>query len=41
LRLSAGDHGIRLEKSGFKAGERTLTVTSGETRKVDATLDKE
>src|SRR6266550_4473559 len=29
LRLSAGDHKIKLEKSGFKSWEKTLTVTSG------------
>jgi len=41
LRLTAGDHKIKLEKSGFKAWERTLTVGTGATATVNATLDKE
>ena len=41
LKLSAGDHKIKLEKSGFKAWERTLTVGAGGTANVNATLDKE
>jgi len=40
LRLSAGDHKVRLEKSGFKPWEKTLTVTSGASATVDATLEK-
>jgi hypothetical protein len=40
LRLSAGDHKVKLEKSGFKPWEKTLTVTSGASATVDATLEK-
>ena len=41
LKLSAGDHKIRLEKSGFKIWERTLTVSAGASATVNPTLDKE
>jgi PEGA domain-containing protein len=41
LKLAAGDHKVKLEKSGFKTWERTLTVTAGTTATVNATLDKE
>ncbi len=41
LRLAAGDHKIRLEKSGFKTWERTLTVGAGATTTVDPTLEKQ
>jgi hypothetical protein len=41
LRVGAGDHKIRLEKSGFKSWERTMTVGAGATAKVDATLEKQ
>ena len=41
LRLAAGDHKIRLEKSGFKMWERTLTVGAGATATVDPTLEKQ
>jgi hypothetical protein len=41
LRLAAGDHRIKLEKSGFKAWERTLTVGIGATTTLDATLEKQ
>jgi hypothetical protein len=41
LKLPAGDHKIKLEKSGFKTWERTLTVGAGATATVNATLDKE
>jgi hypothetical protein len=40
LRLSAGDHKVKLEKSGFKPWEKTLTVTGGASATVDATLEK-
>lgn len=40
LRLAAGDHKMKLEKSGFKPWEKTLTVTSGASATVDATLEK-
>ncbi len=40
LRLAAGDHKIRLEKSGFKIWERTLTVGAGATATIDPTLEK-
>jgi hypothetical protein len=41
LKLSPGDHKIKLEKSGFKSWERTLTVGAGGTANINATLDKE
>jgi hypothetical protein len=41
LKLAAGDHKIKLEKSGFKIWERTLTVNAGASAMVNATLDKE
>jgi len=41
LKLSTGDHKIKLEKSGFKSWERTLTVGAGGTANINATLDKE
>lgn len=41
LRLTAGDHKIKLEKSGFKTWERTLTVSSGATATVDPMLEKQ
>jgi hypothetical protein len=40
LKLTPGDHKIKLEKSGFKAWERTLAVGTG-TVNINATLDKE
>jgi hypothetical protein len=41
LKLTAGDHKVKLEKSGLKTWNRTLTVMAGETATVNATLDKE
>src|SRR5713101_7597479 len=41
LRLAGGDHKISLTKSGFKAWERTMTVSAGATATVDATLEKQ
>jgi PEGA domain len=41
LRLAAGDHKIKLEKSGFKTWERTLTVGMGATTMLNATLEKQ
>jgi len=41
LRLTVGDHKIKLEKSGFKTWERTMTVSAGATATVNATLEKE
>jgi len=40
LKLSPGDHTIKIEKSGFKAWERTITVSSGSEVKVSATLEQ-
>jgi hypothetical protein len=40
LRLSAGEHKIKLEKAGFKIWERTMTVSAGATATVNATLEK-
>jgi hypothetical protein len=41
LKLSPGDHKIKLERSGFKPWERTLSVSAGGTANVNATMDKE
>jgi PEGA domain-containing protein len=41
LKLTAGDHKVKLEKPGFKAWERTLTVAAGVTAMLNPTLDKE
>lgn len=41
LKLTAGDHKVRLEKAGFKTWERTLTVSAGATATVNPTLEKE
>jgi hypothetical protein len=41
LKLAPGDHKIKLEKSGFKAWERTLAVSAGGNANVNATLEKE
>ena len=41
LKLAPGDHKIKLAKSGFKAWERTLAVSTGAMANVNATLDKE
>ena len=36
LKLGAGDHHVRLEKSGFKSWEKTLTLDAGENTKINA-----
>jgi len=41
LELASGDHKIKLEKSGFKSWERTLTVSAGGSATLDATLEKQ
>ena len=41
LKLTAGDHKIKLEKAGFKTWERTLTVGAGTTATINPTLIKE
>jgi hypothetical protein len=38
LRLSVGDHKIKLEKTGFKSWEKTLTVSSGGKIQISADL---
>jgi hypothetical protein len=38
LRLAPGDHKVKLEKSGFSPWEKTLTVSSGESATVNASL---
>jgi len=38
LRLSVGDHKIKLEKSGFKSWKKTLTVSSGGKIQISADL---
>lgn len=39
LKLPGGDHKIKVEKSGFKPWERTLTVSSGGTTSISALLE--
>jgi PEGA domain len=41
LKLTVGDHKIKLEKAAFKTWERTLTVSAGTTATVNPTLEKE
>src|SRR5271170_3674053 len=41
LKLPPGDHKIKVEKSGFKPWEKTLTVSEGATVTLNPTLDKE
>ena len=41
LKLTPGEHKVKLEKSGFKTWEKTLTVGAGTTTTVNPTLDKE
>lgn len=40
LQLAAGEHTIVIEKSGFKAWQRTMTVTAGGSANLEVTLDK-
>lgn len=41
LHLAAGDHTIRLEKQGFRAWEKRLTVNSGENTTINASLEQQ
>ena len=41
LKLAPGEHKVKLEKSGFKTWEKTLTVGAGAMTTVNSTLDKE
>ena len=41
LKLAAGDHKVKVEKSGFKIWEKTLTVSAGTFVTVNPTLAKE
>jgi len=41
LRLPAGDHTIKIGSKGFQNWERTMTVTSGGTTTISATLEPE
>jgi PEGA domain-containing protein len=41
LKLAAGDHKVKLQKSGFKTWERTLTVAAGASAMINPALDKE
>jgi len=38
LRLVAGDHRVRLDKDGYRTWEKTLTVSSGKSATVNASL---
>lgn len=40
VRLNDGDHSISIEKGGYKAWARTLTLTPGGNIMIDATLEK-
>jgi hypothetical protein len=39
LKLTAGDHKIKVEKAGFKSWEKTLNVSAGGTLSLNATLE--
>jgi PEGA domain len=39
VRLLPGDHKVRLEKSGYKPWEKTLTVTAGASATINASLE--
>jgi hypothetical protein len=41
MRLTAGDHTILIEKSGFKAWQRTMSVSPGGIATIDAALEKQ
>jgi hypothetical protein len=41
LKLTPGEHKVKVEKSGFKTWAKTLTVGAGTTATVNPTLDKE
>jgi len=41
LRLAPGDHQVKLEKSGFKPWQKTLTVTAGASATVNASLEQQ
>ena len=40
LRLSIGEHTVTIEKSGFQAWTRTMTVTPAGNVNIEATLEK-
>lgn len=40
LRLSPGDHNVSVEASGFKSWQRTMTLSSGSSVALNATLQK-
>lgn len=40
IRLAPGDHNISIEKDEMRAWQRTMTVTSGGSSTIDATLEK-
>ncbi len=40
ISLTAGEHTISIDKSGFKQWQRTITVTAGGAINLEATLDK-
>jgi len=41
MRLTAGDHTILIEKSGFKSWQRTMSVSPGGIATIDAALEKQ
>jgi hypothetical protein len=41
VELTPGDHAIRIEKSGFRAWQRTLAVAAGASPSVNASLEKQ
>jgi hypothetical protein len=40
IRLAPGEHSVTIERSGFKAWRRTMTVTAGGSITLDVTLEK-
>ena len=40
VRISSGDHSVTIEKTGFKAWQRVMTLVPGGSITLDVTLDK-
>jgi PEGA domain-containing protein len=41
LKLSSGEHTVKIEKSGYKPWSRTVTLNAGSNITIDATLEKD
>jgi hypothetical protein len=40
VKLSAGEHTVKIEKNGYKEWNRTVTLNAGSSITIDATLEK-